>query len=149
MAALLPAGASKGLMLVSTAMSIAGQRKQAKATEAMYDEKSAATILQGRAEAARYRLQGAQVLKSLNENLATLINRSGATGSGSIDTIFQASVAEASTEYATAQDNVILAEGYALEQANQYTQAGDSARSAARYGMLTTAATGAFRYGML
>ena len=83
-------------------------------------KKSAATILQGRAEAARYRLQGAQVLKSLNENLATLINRSGATGSGSIDTIFQASVAEASTEYATAQDNVILAEGYALEQANQY-----------------------------
>ena len=39
MAALLPAGASKGLMLVSTAMSIAGKSKQGRATEAMYDEK--------------------------------------------------------------------------------------------------------------
>lgn len=142
-------GLAAPLMLAGSAISAYGKIKAGRAQEKMYDAKAAQTLLQGDAEAARYKQQGANVLARLNENLATLINRSGATGSGNIGAIFNANLATASTDYATAKDNVILAKEYAEDQANQYIQAGDAARTSGTISALGTIGTAAYRYGTL
>jgi len=103
-------------MLIGSAISAAGQIKAGRAEQKMYDAKASQTLLQGNAEAVRYKQQGADVLTRLNENLATLINRSGATGSGNISAIFNANVATASKDYSIARDNAILAKEFQLSE---------------------------------
>ena len=142
-------GLAAPLMIAGSAVSAYGKMKAGRAQEKMYDARAAQTLLQGRAEAARYKQQGADVLSRLNENLATLINRAGATGSGNIQAIFNANIATASIDYATAKDNAILAKEFSIDQADQYTQAGDAARTSANISALGTIMTGAYRYGRL
>lgn len=136
-------------MIITSAVSAVGKINAARAEQKMYDAKASQTLLQGNAEAVRYKQQGADVLTRLNENLATLINRSGSTGSGSISAIFNANMATASRDYSTARDNVILTKEYSVNQANQYTQAGDAARTAGTISALGTIGTAAYRYGTL
>lgn len=142
-------GLAAPLMIAGSAVSAYGKMKAGRAQEKMYDARAAQTLLQGRAEAARYKQQGADVLSRLNENLATLINRAGATGSGNIQAIFNANIATASTDYATAQDNIVLAQSFSEDQAHQYRLAGDAARRSANISALGTIITGAYRYGRL
>lgn len=137
------------MMMIGTAVSAYGKIQAGKAEEKMYDARAAQTQLQGRAEANRYKQQGADILKNLNENLATLINRAGATGSGNIETIFKANLATASTDYNIAQDNIVLAQSFSEEQAHQYRIAGDNARKSATISAIGTLAQGAYRYGTL
>ena len=136
-------------MLISSAISAAGQIKAGRAQERMYDAKASQTLLQGNAEAARYKQQGADILTRLNENLATLINRSGATGSGNISAIFNANMATASTDYGIAQDNIILTKSFAEDQAHQYRVAGDAARRSATISAIGTLTGAAYRFGTL
>tara|TARA_R100001510_G_scaffold20678_1_gene18071 strand:+ start:2701 stop:3135 length:435 start_codon:yes stop_codon:yes gene_type:complete len=136
-------------MLIGSAVSAAGKIKAGRAEEKMYDAKASQTLLQGDAEAARYKQQGADILTRLNENLATLINRSGATGSGNISAIFNANLATASTDYGIAQDNIILAKSFAEDQAHQYRVAGDAARRSANISAIGTLTGAAFRFGTL
>jgi len=136
-------------MMIGSAVSAVGKIKAGRAEERMYDAKAAQTQLQGRAEANRYKQQGADVLTRLNENLATLINRAGATGSGNISAIFKANLATASTDYGIAQDNIILAKSFADDQAHQYRVAGDAARRSATISAIGTLTGAAYRYGTL
>jgi len=136
-------------MMIGSAVSAVGKIKAGRAEERMYDAKASQTLLQGDAEAARYKQQGADILTRLNENLATLINRAGATGSGNISAIFQANLATASTDYGIAQDNIILAKSFADDQAHQYRLAGDAARRSANISAIGTLANAAYRYGTL
>ena len=136
-------------MLIGSAVSAAGKIKAGRAEEKMYDAKASQTLLQGDAEAARYKQQGADILTRLNENLATLINRSGATGSGNISAIFNANVATASKDYSIARDNAILAKEFAINQANQFTQAGDAARKSATISAIGTLTGAAYKFGTL
>ena len=61
----------KPVMMIGSAVSAVGKIKAGRAEQEMYDAKASQTLLQGRAEAARYKQQGADVLTRLNENLAT------------------------------------------------------------------------------
>ena len=126
-------------MIISSAVSAYGKIQAGKAEEKMYDAKASETLIQGDARAVAYKQQGADLTR-LNENLATLINRSGSVGAGSISAIFNANVATASKDYATAQDNAILEKEYAINQANQYIQAGDAARKSATISAIGTLA---------
>jgi len=136
-------------MMIGSAVSAMGKIKAGRAEERMYDSKASEVLLQGDARAAAYKQQGADVLTRLNENLATLINRSGSTGAGSIAAIFNANVATASRDYSTARDNAILEKEYAINQSNQYIQAGDAARKSATISAIGTIGTAAYRYGTL
>lgn len=136
-------------MMIGSAVSAYGKIQAGKAEEKMYDAKASETLIQGDARAVAYKQQGADVLARLNENLATLINRSGSVGAGSIRAIFNANVATASKDYATARDNAILEKEYAINQADQYTQAGDAARKSATISAIGTLAGAAYRYGTL
>ncbi len=136
-------------MMIGSAVSAVGKIKAGRAEQKMYDAKASQTLLQGDAEAVRYKQQGADVLTRLNENLATLISRSGSTGSGNISAIFNANMATASRDYSTARDNAILAKEYAINQADQYRQAGSAARRSATISAIGTLTGAAYRYGTL
>ena len=143
-------GFAKPAMMIGSAVSAYGKIQAGKAEEKMYDAKAAQTQLPGRAEANRYKQQGADVLKNLNENLATLINRSGSVGSGNISAIFNANVATASKDYNIAQDNIVLEKSFADQiKLHQYRIAGDAARKSATISAIGTLAQGAYRYGTL
>lgn len=107
---------------------------------AQYDAQAAQERLRGRAQALQYKQQGINVLRQLNENLASTVARAAAGGvdplSGSALNLQNYAMREGSRDYNQSRDNAIIATGMANYQAQQYKAAG---KAAYRSGMLTAA----------
>tara|TARA_R110000744_G_C19363702_1_gene561673 strand:- start:149 stop:676 length:528 start_codon:yes stop_codon:yes gene_type:complete len=139
--------ANPGLALsgISTAAVLGAQNKGARQQEQLYDEQAAQARLQGRTDAINYKQQGANVLKKMNEILATTIARSGQFGDaalGSSLSLQRFAESEASMEFGTAIDNSQLALAGAEAQANIYRQSGQIARTTGQIQMAGTLSSG-------
>jgi hypothetical protein len=107
---------------------------------AEYDAKAAQERLRGRAQALQYKQQGINVLRQLNENLASTVARAAAGGvdplSGSALNLQNYAMREGARDYNQSRDNAIIATGMAEYQAQQYKAAG---KAAYRSGMIQAA----------
>ena len=115
------------LSAVSAAGSIAAGQSQRRA----YNAQAEQARIQGRSQAIAYKQQGANVLRNLNETLASTIAMAGAGNvdptSGSARVLQDFARAEAYAEYGTALDNAVLAREGAAAQAQIYRMAGRAA----------------------
>lgn len=104
------------------------QIRAGQAQKAMYSAKSAQAITQGRARALEAKQKGIEVLRRLNETLATTAARA-TTGGGTVNTLSLTNYAmkEGATEFYTSKDNATLAVGQANFQAQIYKTAGKQA----------------------
>jgi len=140
-------------MMISSAVSAAGQIKSGRAQRDRYRREADLVQLKGRTEAIAYKQKGADILSNLNNTLAAIIARSAAGGvdptSGSAAVLATASTADGITEANIAADNAILAVNQASEQADIYRKAGDTAYKSSVIGAIGTIGTGAYRYGQL
>ena len=104
------------------------QIRAAQAQKAMYGAKAAQAKIQGRAKALEHKAQGLEVLRRLNETLATTTSRAS-TGGGVVSTLALDNYAmkEGTREYYTSKDNSLLAVGQADYQAQIYRTAGKQA----------------------
>jgi hypothetical protein len=97
----------------------------------MYNAQAAQAQIQGRSQAIAYKQQAADILKSMNETMGTIIARAAAGGvdplSGSALSLTNYTMKEGIREYNISKDNVVLAEGMASYQADIYRQAGNTA----------------------
>ena len=98
------------------------QIRAAQAQKAMYGAKAAQAKIQGRAKALEHKAQGLEVLRRLNETLATTTSRAS-TGGG----VENYAMKEGTREYYTSKDNSLLAVGQADYQAQIYRTAGKQA----------------------
>lgn len=141
------------LMVVSTAVSAAGALSAGAAQRRAYDAQAAQAEMRGRSEAIAYKQQGADVLRNLNENLASIIARAGAGSvdptTGSAAVLQQFAMSEGIREKNIAADNAILAEGQAATQAHQYRMAGRAAQRTSFMQAAGTIGIGAYRYGQI
>jgi len=107
---------------------------------AQYDAQAAQERLKGRAQALQYKQQGINVLRQLNENLASTVARAAAGGvdplSGSALNLQNYAMREGVREYNQSRDNAIIATGMSEYQAQQYKAAG---KAAYRSGMIQAA----------
>ncbi len=107
---------------------------------AEYDARAAQERLRGRAQALQYKQQGIEVLRRLNENLASTVARAAAGGvdplSGSALNLQNYAMREGMRDYSQSRDNALIATGMAEYQAQQYKAAG---KAAYRTGLLTAA----------
>jgi len=112
---------------------------------AEYDAKAAQERLRGRSQALQYKQQGINVLRQLNENLASTVARAAAGGvdplSGSALNLQNYAMREGARDYNQSRDNAIIATGMAEYQAKQYKAAGSAAFRQGVLGALTSAAT--------
>ena len=107
---------------------------------AEYDAKAAQERLRGRSQALQYKQQGINVLRQLNENLASTVARAAAGGvdplSGSALNLQNYAMREGVRDYNQSRDNAIIATGMSEYQAQQYKAAG---KAAYRSGMIQAA----------
>jgi hypothetical protein len=112
---------------------------------AAYDAKAAQERLRGRSQALQYKQQGINVLRQLNENLASTVARAAAGGvdplSGSALNLQNYAMREGVRDYNQSRDNATIATGMAEYQAKQYKAAGSAAFRQGVLGALTSAAT--------
>ena len=112
---------------------------------AEYDAKAAQERLRGRSQALQYKQQGINVLRQLNENLASTVARAAAGGvyplSGSALNLQNYAMREGVRDYNQSRDNATIATGMAEYQAKQYKAAGSAAFRQGVLGALTSAAT--------
>ena len=110
-----------------------------------YDAKAAQERLRGRSQALQYKQQGINVLRQLNENLASTVARAAAGGvdplSGSALNLQNYAMREGVRDYNQSRDNATIATGMAEYQAKQYKAAGSAAFRQGVLGALTSAAT--------
>jgi len=118
---------SAGTGAISAAGSISAGRTQ----QLAYNAQAEQARIQGRSQAIAYKQQGANVLRNLNETLASTIAMAGAGNvdptSGSARIMQDFARAEAYAEYGTALDNAVLAREGAAAQAQVYRMAGRAA----------------------
>lgn len=137
-------------MLVSAGVSAAGAMYSANQQAALYDAQAAEAKLKGRSQAIAYKQQSADILKGMNENIATTIAFAGANNvdptSGSALRLQEYAYSEGQKEAAAAMDNGILAEGMAGFQADQYVMAGKAAQTTGYIEAAGSMATGYAKY---
>ncbi len=111
---------------------------------AEYDAKAAQERLRGRSQALQYKQQGINVLRQLNENLASTVARAAAGGvdplSGSALNLQNYAMREGVRDYNQSRDNATIATGMAEYQAKQYKAAGKAAYRQGVLKALTSAA---------
>jgi len=116
---------------------------------AQYDAKAAQERLRGRSQALQYKQQGINVLRQLNENLASTVARAAAGGvdplSGSALNLQNYAMREGVRDYNQSRDNATIATGMAEYQAKQYKAAGSAAFRQGVLGALTSAATTTYK----
>jgi hypothetical protein len=116
---------------------------------AEYDAKAAQERLRGRSQALQYKQQGINVLRQLNENLASTVARAAAGGvdplSGSALNLQNYAMREGVRDYNQSRDNATIATGMAEYQAKQYKAAGSAAFRQGVLGALTSAATTTYK----
>jgi len=115
---------------------------------AEYDAKAAQERLRGRSQALQYKQQGINVLRQLNENLASTVARAAAGGvdplSGSALNLQNYAMREGDRDYNQSRDNATIATGMTEYQAKQYKAAGSAAFRQGVLGAVTSLAmTGA------
>jgi hypothetical protein len=116
---------------------------------AEYDAKAAQERIRGRSQALQYKQQGINVLRELNENLASTVARAAAGGvdplSGSALNLQNYAMREGVRDYNQSRDNATIATGMAEYQAKQYKAAGSAAFRQGVLGALTSAATTTYK----
>ena len=116
---------------------------------AEYDAKAAQERLRGRSQALQYKQQGINVLRQLNENLASTVARAAAGGvdplSGSALNLQNYAMREGVRDYNQSRDNATIATGMAEYQAKQYKAAGSAAFRQGVLGAVTSAATTTYK----
>jgi hypothetical protein len=136
-------------MMIFAAVSAVGQLSAGAAQQEQYNAQAAQAQLKGRSEAIAYKQQGADVLKKLNENMATIVARAAAGGvaanTGSAAGLQGYSMKEGVREFNISKDNAVLAEGMASHQAAIYRQAGRTAMTSAIVGAVGAIGTGYFQ----
>jgi hypothetical protein len=108
-------------------------------------QQAAQATIQGRTQAINYKQQAADVLRRMNETLATTVARAGQFGdaiSGSALALQKFAESEGSREFGTSTDNASLALAGAAAQAKIYMQAGGIALTTAKVGAATTLGQG-------
>lgn len=111
---------------------------------AEYDARAAQEKLRGRAQALQYKQQGIEVLRRLNENLASTVARAAAGGvdplSGSALNLQNYAMREGMRDYNQSRDNALIATGMSEYQAQQYKAAGKAAYRTGLLSAITQAA---------
>tara|TARA_R110000868_G_scaffold388340_1_gene657166 strand:+ start:137 stop:589 length:453 start_codon:yes stop_codon:yes gene_type:complete len=136
------------MQVASFMMSVISAQQQVKAGEQqqeMYSQQAAQATIQGRTQAINYKQQAADVLRRMNETLATTVARAGQFGdaiSGSALALQKFAESEGSREFGTSTDNASLALAGAAAQAKIYMQAGGIALTTAKVGAATTLGQG-------
>jgi len=142
--------ALKGIGLLKAAAPVIGPAvgaysswRQGAYARAQYDAQAAQERLRGRAQALQYKQQGIEVLRRLNENLASTVARAAAGGvdplSGSALNLQNYAMREGMRDYNQSRDNALIATGMSEYQAQQYKAAGKSAYRSGMIGALTQA----------
>lgn len=112
---------------------------------AEYDARAAQERLRGRAQALQYKQQGIEVLRRLNENLASTVARAAAGGvdplSGSALNLQNYAMREGMRDYNQSRDNALIATGMSEYQAQQYKAAGKAAYRTGLLSAITTIGT--------
>ena len=112
---------------------------------AEYDARAAQERLRGRAQALQYKQQGIEVLRRLNENLASTVARAAAGGvdplSGSALNLQNYAMREGMRDYNQSRDNALIATGMSEYQAQQYKAAGKTAYRTGLLGTITAIGT--------
>ena len=137
-------------MLISAGVSAAGAIYTANQQAALYDAQAAQEKLKGRSQAIAYKQQGADILRGMNENIASTVAFAGANNidplSGSALRLQEYAESEGITAYTAALDNAVLAEGMAGFQADQYVMAGSIAQTSGYIDAAGSMATGYAKY---
>jgi hypothetical protein len=101
-----------GATIAGSAIQASQQRRAGEQQQAMYDQQAAQARIQGRTQAINYKQQAADVLRRMNETLATTVARAGQFGdaiSGSALALQKFAESEGSVEFGTSIDNAQLA----------------------------------------
>jgi hypothetical protein len=118
-----------------------------------YNAQAAQAKIQGRSQAIAYKQQAADILKSMNETMGTIIARAAAGGvdplSGSALSLANYTMKEGIREYNISKDNAVLAAGMASYQADIYRQAGDTAMLSSFVSAAGTMGEGYYRQSQL
>mgnify|MGYP003658432284 CR=1 FL=1 len=118
------------MQIALAAISAIGTMSAASAQKEQYDQQAAQAKVQGRTQAIQYKQQGADVLRRMNETLATTVARGGQFGDptgGSALILQRFAQSEGVMEFGTSIDNSELALAGAAAQARIYQQAGRTA----------------------
>ena len=119
--------------------------RQGAYARAEYDARAAQERLRGRAQALQYKQQGIEVLRRLNENLASTVARAAAGGvdplSGSALNLQNYAMREGMRDYNQSRDNALIATGMSEYQAQQYKAAGKAAYRSGLLSAITTIGT--------
>ena len=139
------------MQIASFAMSAISALQQVKAgqqQQAMYNQQAAQAAIQGRTQAINYKQQAADVLRRMNETLATTVARAGQFGDaigGSALALQKFAESEGSREFGTSIDNSQLALAGAATQASIYQQSGSIARTTGNINAIGSGLTGVTR----
>jgi hypothetical protein len=137
-----------GATVVGKGIQASQQRRAGEQQQAMYDQQAAQARIQGRTQAINYKQQAANVLRRMNETLATTVARAGQFGDaigGSALALQKFAESEGSMEFGTSIDNSQLALAGAETQASIYQQAGRIARTTGNINAIGTGLTGVTR----
>ena len=136
--------------VIGTVLSVASTIQSGKAQKAMYDAQAAQEAIKGRSEAIKYKQQGADILRDMNETIASNVAFAGANNvdplSGSALQLNRYAESEAMSAFAMNNDNALIAGGMSTMQQEQYTMAGKTARDTANLKAAGQAATGYAKY---
>ena len=136
--------------VIGTVLSVASTIQAGKAQKAMYDAQAAQEAIKGRSEAIKYKQQGADILRDMNETIASNVAFAGANNvdplSGSALQLNRYAESEAMSAFAMNNDNALIAGGMSTMQQEQYTMAGKTARDTAYLKAAGDAAMGYSKY---
>lgn len=137
-----------GATIAGSAIQASQQRRAGEQQQAMYDQQAAQARIQGRTQAINYKQQAANVLRRMNETLATTVARAGQFGDaigGSALALQKFAESEGSREFGTSIDNSQLALAGAATQASIYQQSGSIARTTGNINAIGSGLTGVTR----
>jgi len=136
--------------LASAAVSAAGALYTAQQQKALYNAQAAQERLKGRSQAIAYKQQGADILRGMNENIASTVAFAAANNvnplEGSPLRLQEYATSEGVTAFNSVKDNAVLAEGMAGFQADQYVMAGNVAETTGYINAAGSMASGYAKY---
>ena len=137
-------------LAVSAGISAVGAIQSGRAQKAMYNAQAAQERLKGRSQAIAYKQQGADILRGMNENIASTIAFAAANNvnplEGSPLRLQEYATSEGVTAFNAVKDNAVLAEGMAGFQADQYVMAGNVAETTGYINAAGSMASGYAKY---
>lgn len=130
----------KGIQAAGQLISAVGRKQE-------YDAKAEEARYQGTADYLKYRQQGVETLRKMNETLATQITRAALSMdpfSGSALTLQADTLNRGASTYQMTQDNAQIVRNQAERQAQQYEDAGDTTMVAGLVGATGSIAEGVY-----